>query len=370
MALVRYPNSSRSYSEAHLPGVVSHLPGARVVLTTCVVLLALYLAVLHPWLMSWGATAEEQRMELPGDGTPPEQHFTRAITINAPASEVWAWVVQIGQDRAGFYSNTWLENLTGADIHNSDRIRPEWQQRELGDAVRMAPREIAGGVLGDATATRIRVLEPGRAIGDNPGRFVLLPVDEGTTRLLLREPIAPPSGNPATDLLATAFTRVVWDPMHFVMEQRMLRGIKERAEGMPLVAPGTAAVAQLGWIVAGLATLGLYLSRREWQPWVMVPVIAVIPALDLAGDFQAALVGFLAVGITLLGALAFGRRWWPTYALISAGVLLILLLAPDPYSVFGGLFLSLILATGGGYLHSRPSRVAVRRVRAHPGRVG
>ncbi len=32
-------------------------------------------------------------------------------------------------------------------------------------------------------------------------------------------------------------TRWIFDPMHFVMEQRMLLGIKGRAEGMPLV-PG------------------------------------------------------------------------------------------------------------------------------------
>jgi hypothetical protein len=56
--------------------------------------------------------------------------FTRAITIRAPASAVWRWVVQIGQDRAGFYSNTWLENLTGADIHNADAIHPEWAAAE------------------------------------------------------------------------------------------------------------------------------------------------------------------------------------------------------------------------------------------------
>jgi hypothetical protein len=92
------------------------------VLAIYLLLLVLYLVMLHPWLMSWGATASEQRMTLTGDQVPPEQHFTRAITIKAPTPEVWAWVVQIGQDRAGFYSNTWLENLTGADIHNRNLV--------------------------------------------------------------------------------------------------------------------------------------------------------------------------------------------------------------------------------------------------------
>ena len=50
-----------------------------------------------------------------GDETVPRpsvQH-TRAVTIDAPAQQVWPWLAQIGQDRAGFYSYTWLENLAG-----------------------------------------------------------------------------------------------------------------------------------------------------------------------------------------------------------------------------------------------------------------
>jgi hypothetical protein len=97
--------------------------------------------------MNWGATADEQRMTLPGDELLPDPsaRFTRAITIHAPQSRVWPWIVQIGQDRAGFYSNTWLENLTGADIHNADAIHPEWQRRAVGDRVPLARPDIFGG---------------------------------------------------------------------------------------------------------------------------------------------------------------------------------------------------------------------------------
>src|SRR3954471_19521563 len=72
---------------------------------------ALYLLVLHPWLMNWGATPEERVMALPGDAAPPSAYFTRAITIDAPPAAVWPWLQAIGQDRAGFLSNDWLENL-------------------------------------------------------------------------------------------------------------------------------------------------------------------------------------------------------------------------------------------------------------------
>src|SRR5512142_2561123 len=133
------------------------LPQALFVLVVSGVLLALYPAVLHPWMMSWGATSAEQRMPLPGDEYPLDgrTYFTRAITIDAPAPVVWRWLVQLGQDRAGFYSNDYLENLTGANIHNSNEIRPEWQGREVGDAIPMARPDLLGGAVGDALLLRV-----------------------------------------------------------------------------------------------------------------------------------------------------------------------------------------------------------------------
>src|SRR6266566_6970266 len=99
------------------------------------VVCSLFVAVLHPWLMNWGSTPDEQAMVLPGDTADSSAYLTRAITIDAPPAAVWPWLVQIGQDRAGFYSNDYLENLTGANIHNADVIRPEWQVRAVGDKI-------------------------------------------------------------------------------------------------------------------------------------------------------------------------------------------------------------------------------------------
>jgi hypothetical protein len=44
-------------------------------------------------------------------------------------------VVQLGQDRTGFYSNDWLENLLFSDIHNQNSIRPDWQSRQVGELI-------------------------------------------------------------------------------------------------------------------------------------------------------------------------------------------------------------------------------------------
>src|SRR5919198_5266508 len=154
-------------------------------------LCGLFVFALHPWFMNWGSTPEERATVLPGDTAPPETYFTRAITIDAPPSAVWPWLLAIGQDRAGFLSNDYLENLTGADIHNADTLRPEWQQRALGDKVPMASPSMRA-LGGDVTVTTIHLLEPERAIADTPGRFVLYPVAESKTRLLLRESLNDP----------------------------------------------------------------------------------------------------------------------------------------------------------------------------------
>ena len=54
--------------------------------------------------MSWKATEEEQAMPLPGDDLVPSPvvQTTHAVTINAAPQQVWPWLVQTGQGRAGF----------------------------------------------------------------------------------------------------------------------------------------------------------------------------------------------------------------------------------------------------------------------------
>jgi hypothetical protein len=305
-----------------------------------VALWCLFVFALHPWLLNWGSTPEEQAMELPGDTAPPSTYFTRAITIEAPPSAVWPWLLAIGQDRAGFLSNDYLENLTGADIHNADTLRPEWQQRAIGDKVPMgSPGQRA--MFGDVTLTTIRILERERVIADAPGRFVLLARGASGTRLLLRESLDDP--------LRAGALWALWDPMHFVMEQRLLQGVKERAEGDPLVPPLVQAAARAGWALAALGLLGLLSSRRAWWPRLLLPIGVMVPSLWLTGDVNSFLAGFLAIGITLAGFLTFGWRWIAPYLLVASGVALVLLLAPDSYAAFGLIFLVLAAGVAGAF---------------------
>jgi hypothetical protein len=189
--------------------------------------LAAYPLFIRPWHLKWGATEEELKMSLPGDELVehPKLNATHAITINAPVEDVWPWLVQVGQKRGGFYSYTWLENLVGCDMRNADQIVPEWQELRVGDEVWLHP---------EAPPLRVLMVEPERVIVlEKCWTFFLRPIDENRTRLIIRG-----RGEFNPDLKNSILNFILWrgifEPAHFIMERRMMLGIKERAEGMPL----------------------------------------------------------------------------------------------------------------------------------------
>ncbi len=96
---------------------------------------------MRPWHQRWGATQNEVEAFWPGDEliARPLVSSTHAVTIQAPVSKVWPWLVQIGQGRGGFYSYEFVENAMGLKMENADRILPEWQNLQVGDVVPLAP---------------------------------------------------------------------------------------------------------------------------------------------------------------------------------------------------------------------------------------
>jgi hypothetical protein len=190
---------------------------------------AAYLLLVRSWQLRWGATDEEVDATLDGDHliANPNLMATRVITVHAPADLVWPWIAQLGQGRGGFYSYDALENLVGCDIHSADRVVPEWQEVKVGDQIKLHP-EVGLGVA---------VVEPGRALVlrggvpmgavappyDTTWAFVLREQPDGTTRLLVRERFV--YTKPWAPLLVEPVAVVA-----FVMSQRMLRGIRDRAE--------------------------------------------------------------------------------------------------------------------------------------------
>lgn len=185
----------------------------------------------YRWLRGWGSTPEERAAELPGDELCPDAEVvhTRAVTAIARPEAVWAWLPQIGQDRSGFYSYTLLENLVGCRMPRVHEIRPEWQQRSPGDRMWMATPERYGGgaynvvhaVTPGESLVTVAPKDPERLAAGLPAtwvwQFVVRPGPAvGATRLVVR---------------SRYLTRQLWlEPMHFVMERRMLRTIRRLAE--------------------------------------------------------------------------------------------------------------------------------------------
>jgi len=150
---------------------------------------------------NWGATLEEAGATLPGDELVPEpaDQSTLAVTVDTPAEEIWAWLVQMGHGRGGMYSYDWLENLIGLDIHTTDEIREEWQQLAPGDRV-VVPEGYgplpAGYAFTVAQVDRPHALVLRQAPPVHPWNgvwsFHVRPVPEGRCRLLARSRTAAP----------------------------------------------------------------------------------------------------------------------------------------------------------------------------------
>jgi hypothetical protein len=199
----------------------------------------LYFAAIRPRLLGWGASRQERRQPLPGDDLVAARwQTTRGITISAPADQVWPWLVQMGYGRGGWYSYDWLERRVGAGDFagggSARRVLPELQQLALGDTVALSP---AGGltveVLDPARALvlhyRMNLLtaapagDGDRAVLDWTWAFALTPVNEASCRLLAR--VRADYRPPWLRLLMP----FLLEPVHFIMERKMLRTIERQA---------------------------------------------------------------------------------------------------------------------------------------------
>ncbi len=205
-------------------------------------LFGMAVATVIPFLRSrrlkWGANEKEPGDILPGDQLidKPRWQYTQAITITTSADRVWPWLIQIGQGRGGFYSYQLLENTIGCQIHNAERIIPEFQHLEAGDNILLHPKvpfpvnqvETGRAIVLHYDTRKGLTCIPGTKSADffeSSWLFFLKSKDDETTRLVSRFKIDYSPGI-RNKVLYGYFTELISS----TMQQQMLRGIKQRAE--------------------------------------------------------------------------------------------------------------------------------------------
>ena len=170
------------------------------------------------------ATAE-RKWHLEGDDIIPEPRaqFTHAVTIDAPPNEVWPWLVQMGGQRAGWYSWDILDN---GGVHSAEQIIPRLQHLEVGEVIPAKPVGSDGFTVLRMKPERALVLGGAAPDFDGTWAFVLEPVGDYRTRLVTRYRA---KFEPSARMLIKV---PMMAAVHGFMERKQLRTIKHHAEHM------------------------------------------------------------------------------------------------------------------------------------------
>lgn len=194
--------------------------------------------VLRYFLQNMGATQEERDKEWPGDAL--HEHIdhasTRAIDIDAAPEQIWPWIVQIGRDKAGFYSYELVENLAGFRVTNREVVLPQYQTLREGEYVSLHPsgEGVYVGMVKPYEYLVFRTweseswIEEKRPTSKGTWSLYIVKAGERKSRLIIRsckESLRP-------DFVQVILTLLFMDPVDFVMETKMMRTIKRLAEGL------------------------------------------------------------------------------------------------------------------------------------------
>ena len=147
---------------------------------------------------------------------------TRAISINANKRTVWKWLIQLGADRCGFFSYTFVERLLGYQSRHQAVMHAEFGDIQVGDVVR--------GSINEQTSIypynfKVIDVHPEKyLVLENWGTFQLDQLGCDKTRLIVRT-----RENFATTVMTKLFSYLMV-ALHYLMERRTLIGLKAQAE--------------------------------------------------------------------------------------------------------------------------------------------
>lgn len=200
-------------------------------------LLVLHHFIARPVFLDWGASKDIKELSLPGDVLTTGARHTRAVLINSTPERIWPWIVQLGQERAGFYSHQWLENLFFADMKNVYSIESRFQSPRLaGDTIWLANKDNYNGqgyqIIAEVTPARSCVmvggsdymrLQQGLEVSGSWALY-LHPQSDSTTWLIAR------SSSGDISMGEKVLRYFTFEVPHFIMEARMLKTIKKLSE--------------------------------------------------------------------------------------------------------------------------------------------
>jgi hypothetical protein len=246
------------------------------VLVLAALLGSVYLLLIRPRQLRWGATAEELSFTMPDDGVVDHPAFdaTRAITIRGRPQEVWPWLVQMGYRRAGFYGYDLIENL-GSDtgIRSAQQLLPAFQHPQTGDALPISAA--ATLIYGPMEANRYLVWLSAQKPPDGVFIWELVPIGADRTRLISR--IRWRYLHSAQGIALGVFTEFG----DHVAVRKILSGVRDRVEGRG-PSPLWAQAAEIGaWILA-LLELGIgVVFVFSWPRWRVAWLLALDAGLLL-----------------------------------------------------------------------------------------
>lgn len=221
---------------------------------------------LKPIIFTWGATKAEIDSPLIGDELAFKINATRAITINAPIQKVWRWVIQLGADRGGFFSYTFIEKAMGYKTNKAELAVEKYPNMEVG-------RVIPGSL--DQSNTLIEYSFPVVAVDTGNsfvlqewGAFVLKKVNSDQTRLIIRTHEQDLQG--PIEYIAN----FVVMPLHYLMERRMMMGFKARAETGKDLAELPDILWLLGALLSGFGFVFMNLISKTLLSYLLSAVYA------------------------------------------------------------------------------------------------
>ncbi len=218
--------------------------------------LIVYLLFFHPNIIKWGTTEQESTMPMLGDKYAESISSTRAIDIHKPSQIVWQYLVDLGADRRGFYSYDFIEKVVGCEFANNanEKIR----ELEVG-------RIISGDTSGKSQYgfKVIKVVQGQAAYLENWGGWLVQAINSNTTRLLIRT-----HEKKSNNVFTTIFNRV-FDAAHYIMERRMMLGIKDLAEMNDTYTPTNDLKWLLGIFISGLAGIVLVIASKGYSKFIL-----------------------------------------------------------------------------------------------------